>query len=149
MDYEVEHPVVVEASGKSERELLEELVALQKKTAGRQLVASVACVAIAAFVLVALLIVVPRLMKTADEVSAMSKSTEKLIQQAETSLAGIDDMIANVNKVVVDNTQSLTSAVDNLQNIDTDGLNEAIKNLSDAAEPLARLNNSVSGWFGR
>ncbi len=150
MDYETGTAVTPE-TGKdsSEKELLQELIRLQKKTADRQLVASIACVVIAVALGIAVLVVVPKVLRTAEEVSAMVQETEKLVAQAETSLAGIDDMITNVNKVVVDNTQALTDAVGNIQNIDTDGLNTAIKNLSDAAEPLAKLNNQVSTWFGR
>ena len=134
---------------KSEKELLAELVKLQKKTANRQLVAAIGCVSIAVVIAIALIIVVPRVLNTASEVSSMVENTETLISKAESSLEGLDTMIKNVDKVVVDNTEAMTSAVANLQNIDTDALNIAIKNLSDAAEPLARLNNQVTTWFGR
>ena len=131
-----------------ENELLEELIKLQKKTANRQLIATVCSIITAVAFVAALFIVVPKITATAQEVSAMVGSTEKLIEQAQGSLGEIDGMVANVNKVVVDNTQSLTDAVGNIQNIDIDNLNQAIQNLSDAAEPLAKVNNKLSGIFG-
>ena len=143
-------------NGKSERELLAELIELQKKTANRQLAAALASGAMAVIMAIALLIVVPRLMKLSGEVSSMVENTQKLVVEADTlisqaseSLGGIDTMISNVNQVVVDNTQAATEALSNVQNIDIDKLNEAIRNLSDAVEPLAKLNNGVSGLFGR
>ena len=140
--------------------LLNELVQLQKKTATRQLIAMTASVIIAVCFAIALIIVVPMVVRMSKEVSAMAASTqdlvkeaEELITQADDSLKGIDSMIENVNKVVVDNTQAVTEAISNIQNIDIDQLNEAIRNLSDAVEPLAKLNNSissgVSGIFGK
>ena len=138
---------VIADDNRSEADLLRELILLQKKTANRQLVASIACVVLAVIFTVAFLIVVPRVIKMSEEVSSMVADTQKLIAKAQSSLEGIDGRIENVNKVVVDNTQSLTDAVSNIQNIDTDGLNEAIRNLSDAAEPLAKLNNQVTNLF--
>ncbi len=138
---------MITEENKSEVDLLKELILLQKKTANRQLVASIACVVLPVIFTVAFLIVVPRVITMSAEVNSMVADTQKLIANAQSSLEGIDGMIENVNKVVVDNTQSLTDAVSNIQNIDTDGLNEAIKNLSDAAEPLAKLNNQVTNLF--
>ncbi len=139
--------------------LLTELVELQKKTAKRQLIAMTASVVTAVCFAIALIIIVPMMTRMSKEVSAMVADTGELIKEADgllgqagDSLEGIDNMIGNVNKVVVDNTQAATEAISNIQNIDIDQLNEAIRNLSDAVEPLAKLNNSigngVSGLFG-
>ena len=131
----------------TELELLRELVRLQKKTANRQLVAAIGSIALAVIFAVALMIVVPKALAVLLDLSETATQTQELVAQAQTSLKGLDTMIENVDKVVVDNTQALTDAVGNIQNIDTDGLNEAIKNLSDAAEPLAKLNNQVGKLF--
>ncbi len=134
-------------SRETEIELLRQLVKLQKKTANRQLVAAIGSVALAVVVAVALIIIVPKALTVLLDLSNTAQQTQELVAQAQTSLKGLDTMIENVDKVVVDNTQALTNAVGNIQNIDTDGLNEAIKNLSDAAEPLAKLNNQVGKLF--
>ncbi|MBO4337724.1 MAG: hypothetical protein J5842_06595 [Lachnospiraceae bacterium] len=132
-------------------ELLRELIELQKKTARRQLIAMTASVVMAAAFIIALIVVLPMMVRMSKEVSAMVANTEALIEQANEligqageSLDGIDTMIQNVNKVVTDNTEAATEAISNIQNIDIDQLNEAIRNLSDAVEPLAKLNNSIS-----
>ncbi|MCR5337476.1 MAG: hypothetical protein K6E75_02860 [Lachnospiraceae bacterium] len=145
----------VSEDGRSEKELLQELVELQKKTANRQLVATVATCTLAGAFIIALLIVVPKLLTMSAEISAMVANTEKLVTEAdeliaqtEKSLTGIDTMISNVNDLVVDNTEAVSEALKNIQDIDIDQLNEAIRNLSDAVEPLAKLNNNLSGFFG-
>ncbi len=145
----------VSEDSRSEKELLQELVELQKKTANRQLVATVATCTLAASFIIALLIVVPKLLTMSAEISAVVANTEKLVTEAdeliaqtEQSLTGIDTMISNVNDLVVDNTEAVSEALKNIQSIDIDQLNEAIRNLSDAVEPLAKLNNNLSGFFG-
>ncbi len=147
---------MINETEKDERELLAELIELQKKAAKRQLAAAIASGIVAVVMVIALLIVVPRLMELSREISSMVENTQKLVEEADTligqateSLDGIDTMIGNVNQVVVDNTQAATDALNNVQNIDIDKLNEAIRNLSDAVEPLAKLNNGVSNLFNR
>ena len=151
----VDGQLSVSEDGRSEKELLQELVELQKKTASRQLVATVATCTLAASFIIALLIVVPKLLTMSAEISAVVANTEKLVTEAdeliaqtEQSLTGIDTMISNVNDLVVDNTEAVSEALKNIQDIDIDQLNEAIRNLSDAVEPLAKLNNNLSGFFG-
>ncbi len=151
----VDGQLSVSEDGRSEKELLQELVELQKKTASRQLVATVATCTLAGAFIIALLIVVPKLLTMSAEISAMVANTEKLVTEADEliaqtgkSLTGIDTMISNVNDLVVDNTEAVSEALKNIQDIDIDQLNEAIRNLSDAVEPLAKLNNNLSGFFG-
>ena len=47
----------------------------------------------------------------------------------------------NMNSMLTDNSQSLTDAVDKMNNIDFDGLNKAIKDLQDAVGPFASFMN--------
>ena len=52
-------------------------------------------------------------------------------------------MVANVDTLVVSGQQSLEQSMDKLNSIDFDTLNQAIQDLSNVIQPLARL----SGMF--
>ena len=52
---------------------------------------------------------------------------------------GIDEMVKNVDKVVVDNTESVKKTVDSMSSIDVATLNKSIKELSEIIEPLAKF----------
>ena len=53
--------------------------------------------------------------------------------------AFVDDMIANVDKVVVENTDAVNEVLGNFNSVDFNELNSAIKDLGDVVEPLAKF----------
>ncbi len=81
--------------------------------------------------------------------------TEKLIAKADEAMTEIQGtttkfnlvldqasvLIDNANTMVENNTEAITETVQKLNKVDFDSLNNAIKNLNDAIEPLARLAN--------
>ena len=48
-------------------------------------------------------------------------------------------MIANVDRLVTSNNESLNEAMGNFNNVDFEGLNNAIRDLESVVEPLANL----------
>ncbi len=75
--------------------------------------------------------------------SALVRANE-VATDVENSLDNIDKMVAemtdatvNLNKLVQDNSDTITGAVKELSEIDFDGLNKAIKDLQDAVGPVA------------
>ena len=125
----------------NERELLVELVNSQKKTERAQLAVFFAMLGILVALAVALVIVVPQavdIMKGAKETTA---KMNQFIDDAQSSLKQVDEMVGNVNQMVVDNTESVNVAIGNFNNIDFDHLNKAIEDLSNVVEPLAKFFN--------
>ena len=57
------------------------------------------------------------------------------------SLDGMDTLTENANKMVTDNTDAVAEALAKLGGIDFETLNQAIRDLADVVEPLARLTN--------
>lgn len=125
----------------SEKQLLEEILKTQKRTLLGTRIATAAVVIMCAAVCISLGILVPKVTKTLDDVNAAIERTESLVESAEKSLSEIDGMIANVNTLVVDNTESLEEAVNNLNSVNFDELNQAIQDLGDVVEPLANFVN--------
>lgn len=144
----------------NERELLCELV---KREAGRKHVGRLAALSVSLLsvvLLISALILVPRLTDTlaranatleqANETLARTQllvekgqteleKLDKLIAVAEESLASVDDMADNINGVVVENTQKLREAVEKLDEIDLQKLNQAIADLTNLISPLGKL----------
>ena len=61
------------------------------------------------------------------------------IKGVNTMTGSITDTSDNMNSMLTDNSQSLTDAVEKMNNIDFDGLNKAIQDLQDAVGPFASL----------
>lgn len=55
--------------------------------------------------------------------------------------ADLNQMIQDVDKLAVSSQENINSAMEKLNAIDIDGLNAAIKNLSDVVEPFANFFN--------
>ena len=99
-----------------DHELMLEMVKMQKKDAMGQKLTAYATIAIFVAVLIALLMIVPRVIILLD-----------------------DTMVTNIDDLVVTNTDSLNEAVQKLNDIDFDTLNKAINDFSATVEPLANF----------
>ena len=105
--------------------------------------------------LVAAIIIVPRVvntLKTVDDALLTAvdtiQSAQGTIDNVNEAIEGVNQMTSsitgtseNMNTMLTDNSQSLTDAVDKMNNIDFDGLNKAIKDLQDAVGPFASFMN--------
>lgn len=130
----------------NDHELLLELVKSQKEDSRGQKITAIATVAMFAAVLIALVILVPKVIVTLNSIQDMVKQTQVAVEQTQTfvksaneSLNGIDEMIANVDTLVTENTQNVADAMENFNSVDFERLNQAIDDLASIIEPLARL----------
>lgn len=130
----------------NDHELLLELVKSQKEDSRGQKITAMATVAMFAAVLIALVILVPKVIVTLNSIQDMVKQTQVAVEQTQTfvqsaneSLNGIDEMIANVDTLVTENTQNVADAMENFNSVDFERLNQAIDDLASIIEPLARL----------
>lgn len=92
---------------------------------------------LATAVIIAFVIIIPRLTAIVSNTESTLADIQSLAGQAETALAGIDEMVENANAILVENASGMNEAIDNFNKVDFDSLNEAIRNLSEAVEPLA------------
>lgn len=60
---------------------------------------------------------------------------------SELAEADINQMISDVDELAVRSQENIGSAMEKINAIDIDGLNQAIRNLSDAVEPFAKFFN--------
>lgn len=80
---------------------------------------------LAAGVLIALGILVPR--------------TLKMINEAQTAAQDAGEMVREAQQILSDNASDMEQALDNFNSVDFESLNRTILDLADAVEPLANL----------
>lgn len=133
----------------SEKELLVELLKEQKgETRARKLTMvfmGIICLAI----VVALLVVIPKVLIVFDDVKkATAKvgdvitTVESKVDMLDSTIKDIDGMVKNVDELVVSNTDNLSQAVEKLNAIDFGKLNQAINDFADTVQPVANFFNS-------
>ena len=140
---------------KNEKELLQELIRLQQKSAKRMRIIAAALICLAAALIVTVSILVPRVTYTLSQADLLIQQTDLLIGETEElvngtndlitgandSLAGIDKMVDNVNGLVEENMETVTQSITKINEIDFEKLNQSIGELSDVLEPLANFAN--------
>ena len=129
------------------KEILELLRQIEKSNRQRVRMGRILCALALAAVLCCCLTfgVVYRLVPQANAVLTQTQTVLENLESTTQQLAALDlaQMVANVDTLVVSGQQSLEQSMDKLNSIDFDTLNQAIQDLSNVIQPLARL----SGMF--
>ena len=153
------------ASAKTE-ELLEALLAAQKKAARQTRFAMAANLILSAVLIVIIALAATQIhaqlshaQESLTEVDALIADAEVLIENANTMVTDNSDavtdtvnklntvaadaevLIENANTMVTDNTDAVTETLQKLNTVDIESLNEAIANLNAAIQPLSNLAN--------
>lgn len=121
------------------RELLIELVRTQRRDTFLEHVTAIINLVFLAVMILVLVILVPKAVTTLREVDRTVKEVNTLALEAQESLDGIDVMVGNVDKMVVENTDAVTSALNQINQVDYQKLNEAISSLNATVTPLAEM----------
>lgn len=132
----------------SEVELLKKLLKDEdKEVKFFKIIASLMFVMVIIFA-IALVIVVPQALKTLEDISNVAISAQATLDNANDAINELTTMSQEVTSLsgqmsdfMEDNTSTLDSAMKNIDGIDFEGLNQAIKDLQDAVGPFARFMN--------
>ena len=103
-------------------------------------IAAISCIAL----LVTLLVVLPQLQEIVTQAQTVLTNLETVTSElAEVDLTGmvedINILVHHVNQLVDTSETNLTEAMENINNIDFDALNSAIKDLASVIEPIAKF----------
>lgn len=98
-------------------------------------IAALSCVAVLLLILSAL----PRFQQMSDQAATILSNLELI--STELSASDLSGMVSNVDSLVTESQSSLNSAMEKINSIDIDGLNNAIAKLSAVIEPLTKLTN--------
>lgn len=119
--------------------LLTEMRDLSKKRLFFQKVATGCMAGILVLVFLVCVIIVPKAITTLSHINSVSVKAENSLDEIDVMTKGITSATDSLNELVSGNSASLTEAVTSLSQIDFDGLNQAIRDLQDAAGPMAAL----------
>ncbi len=123
-------------------QLLTQIRDLKKKQLMWQRVSAACLFGIFAVLFITVSIIVPRATATLSNIDQVAGEMYETIDEIDTMVAEMTTASTNLNKLVDDNSQALTDAINNIAGIDFEGLNKAIKDLKDTVGPMA-------SFFGR
>ena len=106
----------------------EELLALQKKLVRQSRMSSVINLVLGIVVILCLALLIPQARAEIGHIESSLTEIDALVEDAGT-------LIDSANTMVTDNTEAVTETVQKLNEVDFEGLNEAIGNLNDAIAP--------------
>lgn len=100
-----------------------------------------ACFTGGIFVVVAIaaIVVLPQVKNTVNKVNALADRAETTIDDAEAMIESVTETSNNANEIIINNSENFADSIENLSNLDFDGLNQAISDLQDAVGPFAKL----------
>jgi len=131
-----------------ETEILKTLLEKQNKQLFYTRISSIAMVIFVAVIVIVCAVIVPTTVKTLNEANAAIVQAEDMIEDAQASLDNINSMADEISTaadgighLVDDNAVVLNSAVSQMNDIDFEGLNSAIKDLQDVVQPMANFMN--------
>ena len=123
-------------------QILNELIENQRKLVRQARLTSAVNLIIGLVLIAALVTVIPRVRHVETSLSEIDQLVEDagvLIGNTNTMVEDASVLIENTNTMVTDNTDAVSEAVQKLNDVDFDTLNDAIENLNTAIEPLAGL----------
>lgn len=102
-------------------------------------ITAAASVIILAVVLYTASVFIPKVNVTYQNMELIMEDLQVIT--SELAEADINQMISDVDELAVKSQENIGSAMEKINAIDIDGLNQAIRNLSDAVEPFAKFFN--------
>lgn len=123
-------------------QLLTQIRDLKKKQLMWQRVSAACLFGIFAVLFITVSIIIPMATTTLSNIDQVAGEMYETIDEIDTMVAEMTTASTNLNKLVDDNSQALTDAINNIAGIDFEGLNKAIKDLKDTVGPMA-------SFFGR
>ena len=85
--------------------------------------------------------VIPKAVVAIQNVSEVAQVAIDSLHEIDVMVSDVTNTSQNVNKVIEDNAVPLSDAVNNMSNVDFDGLNKAIADLQDTVGPMASFFN--------
>lgn len=130
---------VEKVSSESSDDALLELIKLGKKQLFWQKVTAGCFAGMLVVITIAVLVMVPRVTTTLRNINNVATKAEKSLENVDTMAKSVETSAGNLDKLLDDNGEKLTSAVTSISEIDFEGLNKAITDLQSAVGPLAKL----------
>lgn len=133
---------------REERILLSRLIESSEKQLFYERARTVISVISAIAIVCALVLVVPAILRTVSNVDGIISQASETIALADDALTGITqmsesitDMGQNMDAFILENEETVSRVMEQLEAVDFEGLNRAIRDLGDVVEPFAKFFN--------
>ena len=141
-----------ELERKEAKEILKELLEFEKREARYQKITSILIFCLVLIMGIVSFMIVPVAVQTLTTANATIVQAQEALAKITDEMESINGMVSSitetsnsVNKMVNDNAADLTTSVQNLNSIDFEGLNKAIRDLQDAVAPMAKVGRIFGG----
>lgn len=131
----------IQKNEEAQTDVLQSLYKATKKQLFYSRLAGLSCMAIAAAVIITLIILIPRVITTMTNLDTILVQATDTVEEANTAIDGITEAADNMNTFITENATSVSDVMKSIDNIDFEGLNQAITDLGDVVEPLASFFN--------
>ena len=132
----------------NQNEQLAKLLENSEKQLFYSRIRSIAAVVTALCILCALVMVVPALLRTAAGADAVIAQASSSITHADEAITDVIEMSGAITETglsmddfIAENAEAVSSLMKEIEAIDFEGLNKAIKDLGDVVEPFAKFFN--------
>ena len=126
------------------KSLLEQVRDMEKQTLKWQRISAYGSIGIFVVIAISMLILVPRVFTAISVATSTIEHIDTIVTEADKTLDDVNAMVGeittaskNINKIVDENGQDITDAVDKMSGIDFEGLNDAINDLKNTVGPMA------------
>ena len=86
-------------------------------------------------------LLVPRAVRILDHAEETLSAIDATAETANAALVAANTAADTANRLVADNADAVSEAMEKFNSVDFDALNKAINDLADIVEPLARVSN--------
>lgn len=129
-----------------EQQVLEQLLKNSKRQLFYTRITSLFAMVLVAAVIICLIMVVPKLLSTITNVNHVMAQATQTIELADTAIESVTEMSKsittmgdNMDTFITDNSKSVEKVMKKLEQVDFEGLNNAIKDLGEVVEPFANF----------
>ena len=143
----------------SDQNLLEELLKSQKKATLYARITAIAAAVLAAGAVIAILLTMPRVLRTMDhanraleEVETIAadareslKKADGLVESAQGSIENVEKLAVDADQILQDNAEALSRTMENFNSVDFEALNTSIGNLEAVSERLKKVTSIFGG----
>lgn len=124
---------------------IDEIKSYQKAQTTLAYIRTIASLLVLAAVVAALVFFAPRALDTIDHIDTTLSSVDNMVAEADDTILSLKDTLGSANDLAAGNTDELTEAIEKINSIDFNTLNESISSLQEVVSGLSRL----TGFFGR
>lgn len=129
-----------------QEDLLTQLVKNSEKQLFYARIRTLATVIIAGGLLICMIVLAPEVLKTVSQANAIMVQASETITLADTAIESITEMSASITEMgenmdtfITENAESVSQVMKQMEEVDFESLNKAIKDLGDVIEPLAKF----------